>query len=146
MNLTTAVYGSRGYLGRELMDLLAHHPAVDTILPVSGSAEGRPYAEGVPGFHGIDAPYVSPQAAHEADPDVVFFATPGGEAATWAPRFSDATIIDLSRDHRLEALKGGAWTYTVDGNGNFKDLSAEEKTLTGQIPQFESAKSPSVSW
>jgi len=42
--------------------------------------------------------------------------------------------------------KGGAWTYTVDGNGNFKDLNAEERALTGQIPQFESAANPSVSW
>jgi len=42
--------------------------------------------------------------------------------------------------------KGGAWTYTIDGNGNFRDLTAEEKTLTEQIPQLESAKTPSISW
>ena len=44
------------------------------------------------------------------------------------------------------STKGGAWTYTVDGNGNFKDLNAEEKALTKEIPQIRSVETPSLSW
>jgi len=40
----------------------------------------------------------------------------------------------------------GIWSYTLDGNGKFRDLSAEEKTLTKDIPPVKSTEVPSVSW
>jgi len=42
--------------------------------------------------------------------------------------------------------KGGAWSYTIDGNGNFKDLNAAEKALTKEIPPVKAAEIPAVSW
>lgn len=108
---TIAIFGSRGYLGRELVRILHHHPEADTLLPVSSSTQGSPYSTEVPGFHGIDTPFVDAQAALDEKPDVVFFATPDAEAEGWAPKCGDATVVDLSRAHRLEALRGGEWTY-----------------------------------
>ncbi|MGB1586446.1 MAG: N-acetyl-gamma-glutamyl-phosphate reductase [Thermoplasmatota archaeon] len=105
---TIAVFGSRGYLGRELMRLLLEHPAVDTILPVS--SESGAYRDHVPGFAGCDLDFWSQQEALDAQADVAFFATGAGVARELAPQ-CQGTVIDLSRDHRQEALQGGAWSY-----------------------------------
>jgi hypothetical protein len=41
----------------------------------------------------------------------------------------------------------GVWTYSADGNGNFKDLTAEEKALTkGLEAPVTPSETPSVSW
>lgn len=41
----------------------------------------------------------------------------------------------------------GVWTYAMDGNGNFKDLTIKEKALTKGIPApVEFSEIPSVSW
>lgn len=105
---TTAIFGSRGYLGRELMRLLSQHPVVDEILPVSSQAGA--YRDHVPGFAGANQDFFTEQDALDAKPDVAFFATGAGEARRLAPSCPGA-VIDLSRDHRLEAIQGGAWSY-----------------------------------
>jgi len=44
------------------------------------------------------------------------------------------------------STKGGIWSYTVDGNGNFRDLTAEQKALTKAIPPVQAAEVPAMSW
>jgi len=39
---------------------------------------------------------------------------------------------------------GGMWTYGVDGLGNFKDMSAQDKAVTIAVP--EQAETPAISW
>ena len=41
---------------------------------------------------------------------------------------------------------GAPVKYTLDGNGKFRDLSAEEKALTKEIPQASSTETLPVSW
>lgn len=110
--MKVAIFGSRGYLGRECLRILQHHSEIDTILPVSQSVAGERYARHVPGFQGRHEMFMDGDTALAADPDVVMFATENGVAKSVSPLCGDATVIDLSRDHRLEAIAGsGEWTY-----------------------------------
>lgn len=104
---TVAIHGSRGYLGRELVRLLSAHPEVDDMRLVSDSSVGTPYADAVPGFPDMRTRFCD---ASEGDADVVFYATGHGYAAEHAPSV-DGVVIDLSRDHRAQAIRGDGWTY-----------------------------------
>lgn len=110
-----SIIGARGYLGRELVRLLLSHPNVDTVVPASTSVAGRSVGEVLPTLaHRRDVSFVATDHPDVLDSDVVFFATPGGEAARLTERHAEAgaLCIDLSRDHRLQALRGEApWTY-----------------------------------
>ncbi|HNW43772.1 MAG TPA: hypothetical protein PKI19_04655 [Elusimicrobiales bacterium] len=44
------------------------------------------------------------------------------------------------------STNSGIWSYTLDGNGNFRDLSAEQKALTKQIPPVTPLEIPAMSW
>lgn len=110
-----AVIGARGYLGRETVRLLHQHPAIDRILPSSRSAVGDRFDQHVPAFRDDSIVFVDEETALQAD--VVFTATPGGEAQRLAPRFDEQgtrLVIDLSRDWRLPAIQdpeGSGWMY-----------------------------------
>jgi hypothetical protein len=41
---------------------------------------------------------------------------------------------------------GGTLTYNVDGLGNFKDLTQQEKALTGEIAPVQVPKIPEINW
>lgn len=114
--MKTAIIGARGYLGRELVRLLVDHPHVTDVVPASTTSGGTAFKDSVATFTGhpklqmvgVDDPQVR-------DADVVFLATAGGEAKSLLPQLDEAApslIVDLSRDHRLEAIAGtGKWTY-----------------------------------
>lgn len=110
-----AVIGARGYLGRETVRLLHRHPAIDTVLPSSRSAVGDRFQDHVPAFRDPSLEFVDEDDALDAD--IVFTATPGGEAKRLAPRFDEQgtrLVVDLSRDWRLPAIEdpdGSGWTY-----------------------------------
>ena len=38
------------------------------------------------------------------------------------------------------------WTYGVDGLGNFKDLTIQEKSMTEKIDLPEATEIPAISW
>jgi N-acetyl-gamma-glutamyl-phosphate reductase len=108
-----AVIGARGYLGRELLRFLLVHPHVGSIVPVTNGEAGKPYGDSVPAFRGRTG-LVMAGADAAQDADVVFLATDGEEAKHHAARLGDTPrlIVDLSRAHRAQALKGGdGWTY-----------------------------------
>lgn len=110
--VNVSVIGARGYLGRETVRILCGHPEVEKILPTSRSATGEPFGKEVPAFqHRDDIRFVPLEEARDAD--VAFLATPGGKAKEYAKDApADQLIIDLSRDHRLEALQGSdTWHY-----------------------------------
>lgn len=44
------------------------------------------------------------------------------------------------------STNSGIWSYSLDGNGNFRDLTAAEKALTKEIPPVKSTETSSVSW
>ena len=110
-----SIIGARGYLGRELIRILLDHPNVDMVVPASRSNAGTLVGNEIPSLgHVRTLEFVDTDHPDVLDSDVVFLATPAGEAAGFAARHSEtgATIIDLSRDHRLQALRGEApWSY-----------------------------------
>ncbi len=110
-SIRAAVVGARGYLGRETVRLLHGHPHVD-VLPIGRHARGDAFGTHVPAMRHEGLTMGDLDDAHQAD--VLFLATPKGTAADQADAFLEAggrTVIDLSRDHRIQALEGGAWHY-----------------------------------
>jgi N-acetyl-gamma-glutamyl-phosphate reductase len=112
-SVSVAVVGARGYLGRELVRLLAAHPKVGSLTLTSTSEAGKPYGELVPAFRHRRDLVMAPQAKAR-DADVVFLATDGEEAKKAVHELGDAPalLVDLSRAHRHAAFeKGSGWSY-----------------------------------
>ncbi len=111
----TTVIGARGYLGRELVRLLAGHPDVDSVHVTSTSQVGSSYGESVPSLAHVDLTFEAPDASAPLEADVLFLATPGGEAAAWTKTYEEAGVkhvIDLSRDHRHHGIdESDGWVY-----------------------------------
>lgn len=109
-----SVIGARGYLGRELVRILLQHPEVDAVVPVSSSAAGQPLGDHVRSLRRSGLTFTTADDSKALDADVAMLATPGGVAAKAAAAHLEhgaKAVIDLSRDHRAEALTGGEWTY-----------------------------------
>lgn len=110
-----AVHGSRGYLGRTLVGLLADHRHVDEVVPVSTSEAGQVYGEVVPDLgHLSHLEIAGPGDRRVEEADVVLTATDAGTAESiLASNHSGGDlVVDLSRAHRATALDGsGTWAY-----------------------------------
>lgn len=110
--LRVGLIGARGYVGRELVRLLARHERAELAFVVSRSQVGEPLAAAMP-----DAPArliiedLSPEAIAARAPDALFLALPNGLSAPVVDALdgasSNTAIIDLSADHRFEPR----WTY-----------------------------------
>jgi N-acetyl-gamma-glutamyl-phosphate reductase len=107
--MKAAILGTTGYTGMLLARLLAEHPEVDQLLPVSSSKAGRKLSEVDPGFQDPQqkipdgGTLLELEAARERDPEVVFSALPHLESARLCVPFLDkSVIIDLSADFRLK--------------------------------------------
>lgn len=108
---SATVVGARGYMGREVVRLLLNHPNIDHVQAVSGSQTG-PVEDSVPGLRGHGLHFTDLDDA--LDTDVAFLAVPTGTATPLVQRFEDAGcrhIIDLSRDHREQAIAQDGWHY-----------------------------------
>lgn len=105
--VTVTVVGARGYLGREALRILHTHPEVDGLNAVSLSGEGGRFKDSVPAFNSHDLPLKGPDESVIEQADVIFFATAAGQAKEIAERLGERDhplLVDLSRDHRLQAL------------------------------------------
>lgn len=111
MSLVAAVLGANGYGGAGLIRRLRRHPEVGRLRLGSRSYAGRPLSDAWPHLAGVDdAAFLTPDDALDGA-DVVFLATPHGATAPWvhAARATDARVIDLSADSRLDADTYRAW-------------------------------------
>lgn len=145
--VTVTVVGARGYLGREALRILHHHPEVDGLNAVSLSGEGGQFKDSVPAFRNHDLPLKGPDSSVIEQADVIFFATAAGQAKEIAERIGQSggpLLIDLSRDHRLEALAntqigatqtvaaGTQGTTTTTGGSTPWTYALPETPLAGQ--------------
>jgi N-acetyl-gamma-glutamyl-phosphate reductase len=101
--LAVGVVGATGYAGGELCRLLLGHPAVTAVWPTARKPESFDRVH--PNLRGCGLEFTTPeQLADRADRlDVVFFATPSGEAMRLAGHFlsAGARVVDLSPDLRF---------------------------------------------
>jgi len=108
--LKAAVAGATGYVGGELLRLLAGHPRVSELRGFSTSAAGRPWAEIHPTFvNRPDTPVFDPFDAAEVGrwADIVFLALPHGESQLVIDAIdggSPELVIDTAADFRLHDL------------------------------------------
>jgi N-acetyl-gamma-glutamyl-phosphate reductase common form len=93
MTATLGLVGARGYVGKELVELVAGHPGLELALSISQRDGVEP----------------SEVAAHKLDAYVL--ALPNGKSGPYVEAItrqrSDAVIVDLSADHRFDA----SWVY-----------------------------------
>ena len=109
--LTAGIAGAAGYVGGELIRILAGHGQIGRIVAFSDSWQGRPVSAAHPRLLAIgrelDFVPFSPQQLPECD--VVFFATPVGVAAKHAPALlaEEKIVVDCGPDFRLRDI--GVW-------------------------------------
>jgi N-acetyl-gamma-glutamyl-phosphate reductase len=107
-----AVLGASGYLGGELLRLLAGHPHLDLAQVVSESHPGRPLSELFPNLlpDGGLTTIADPGAV---DADLAFLAQPAGAAMKVVPDLLQRGIkvVDLGPDYRLPDASEYAATY-----------------------------------
>jgi N-acetyl-gamma-glutamyl-phosphate reductase len=112
MSVRVGIVGARGYVGGELVRLLAAHPGFELAYVTSRELDGQPLAAHIDGYRG-GVQYSSP--AYEDLPglvaDAVILALPNGKAAHIVGQFEaagvDPVIVDLSADYRFDP----AWYY-----------------------------------
>lgn len=112
--MTVLVLGSTGYAGMTLIRILASHPNVSSVIPVSRSAAGSVVRELDPGlgpaservFAATGRRYVALDAVDRSRVDVVFSALPHGAAAELlGPFVGSVPVIDLSADFRITSAE-----------------------------------------
>lgn len=128
-SIRLGLLGARGFVGRELLTLLAGHSSIEVVCASSRALVGQPVAEalGVPAAGkactpGLTFSDVGPaQLAGGAHPEVDawILALPNGLCATHEAAIQAASaakgvpiplLLDLSADQRFQA-KGGDWVY-----------------------------------
>jgi N-acetyl-gamma-glutamyl-phosphate reductase len=110
--LQVGIVGARGYVGGELIRLLAAHPQFELAYVTSRELVGQPLSAHIAGYAGA-LHYTSPayEELPEFEADAVVLALPNGKAAHIVQQFDDAgadvVIVDLSADFRFDP----SWYY-----------------------------------
>jgi len=104
--LNVAVLGASGYVGGELLRLLAAHPAVATLRAFSESNSGRPWSAVHPALlHAAGGAFEAPDVRGAAVwADVLFLALPHGRSQRLAAEIEAAgarLVIDTAADFRV---------------------------------------------
>ena len=103
--INAAILGASGYVGGELMRLLAAHPGIEVRRAFGASSAGKPVSElqphlglAYPGrvFNGWDAALLD-------GCDLVFAALPHGESQRVVDAIGDRKLVDLGADFRLDS-------------------------------------------
>ncbi|MDA8290192.1 MAG: N-acetyl-gamma-glutamyl-phosphate reductase [Actinomycetota bacterium] len=104
--MKAAVIGGSGYLGAELLRLLAGHPSLEVVAVQADSSAGGTIAARYPGlaaaYGGTTFGEIDPGAVSHAD--VVFVAVPSGRSLAIVPELVGGAgcVVDLGADFRLK--------------------------------------------
>ncbi len=111
-SIKIGLVGARGYVGAELIGLIAVHPQFELAFVSSREREGQPLSGHEPGYAGA-LRYVAhgPDAAAAQGVDALILALPNQKAAPFVAAVDacapDTVVVDLSADYRFD----GAWYY-----------------------------------
>ena len=109
---TIGIVGARGYVGTELIRLIATHPRLRLAFVSSRELAGVPVRDEIADYGGAVAYEVlGPNDVAERGVDVAVLALPNGKAAPYvaalAQRSNGTVIVDVSADYRFD----DAWYY-----------------------------------
>jgi len=123
MKLKVAVAGASGYVGGELLTLIAEHPNLELLTVTANSNVGQTVGDVHPQIKAFkDLVFVETSESTLAGHDVVFLALPNTKSAEVAAWLSDETLVlDCGADFRLESAEefekfyhsphAGTWAY-----------------------------------
>ncbi len=107
------VLGASGYIGAELLRLLADHPHLDVVALAASSNAGVRVGDLYPSLAAVygDLRYGQPDPAELGGLDVLFCALPHGESQKLLPELVDNVghVIDLGADFRLASSTYEKW-------------------------------------
>jgi N-acetyl-gamma-glutamyl-phosphate reductase len=115
--IQVGVYGATGYVGYELLGLLARHDETEIAFATSRSSAGQRLSDLYPCFESpYDGVLVAPEDAVLDGVDLVFTCLPHGQAMGAVKGAWDAGIraIDLSADYRLRDVGTYQRWYQVE--------------------------------
>ncbi|TXK65809.1 N-acetyl-gamma-glutamyl-phosphate reductase [Alkalisalibacterium limincola] len=106
------IVGARGYVGGELVRLLAAHPDFELAFVSSRELAGQPLDASIAGApRGLAFERLEPMDVARKEVEAVVLALPNGRAAAFVEavraRTPGAVLVDLSADHRFD----DAWYY-----------------------------------
>ncbi len=112
MSTTLGIVGARGYVGQELLAILARHPRFEVAFIASRSHAGRPVEEHMKGAPaGLVFSEADPAAIAARRADAVVLALSNEQSPPYVTALDEArkdtVIVDVSGDHRLD----DAWVY-----------------------------------
>ena len=123
MKLKVAVVGASGYVGGELLTLIAEHPNLELVTVTANSNVGQTVGDVHPHISTFkNLVFVETSESTLAGHDVVFLALPHTKSAEVAAWLSDETLVlDCGADFRLESAEefekfyhsphSGTWAY-----------------------------------
>ena len=124
---TLGIVGGRGYVGKELLTILASHPHIEVSFISSRQLEGQSSKVLAQGLNDFAIENLNPQQVADKDCDIVVLALPNGLAAPYVEAIEKVNrcqlIIDLSADYRFDS----DWTYSLPELD--KPLAAKEGEL-----------------
>lgn len=100
---SVGIVGARGYVGAELLGLIARHPRLRLAYAASRSQAGQP----VPAVAGATFVDAGAGEVGAMGADAVVLAVPDGATGEYVAALGDAVVLDLSADHRFD----DAWVY-----------------------------------
>ena len=115
--IRVGVFGATGYVGHELLGLLAQHEETDVVFATSRSSAGQRLSDLYPCFgYPYDGVLVAPEQAVLDQVDVVFTCLPHGQAMGTVKEAWDAGVcaVDLSADYRLRDVDTYQQWYQVE--------------------------------
>ena len=131
--INTAILGSTGYTGIELIRLLNFHKKVEIKYLISKSNYGKKISDFYPGLNFKNYPkLVKLTQVDWKEIDVIFLCLPTGESKKIITKIpKNISVIDLSNDFRINSLTNGKWIYGIaDHLKDFINYNANDKSET----------------